>query len=221
MMCIPSRMSGDNLRSCFYSDLSLTPNGKISQKGVRVSPTRKGPRVLASKRLTKNSLARRNGTLKKSPTAQSKTNARVSQFRCDLTITLLEISGIILHSLSLAGLSNGNLPLPESAEDSDESEVFLDEIAHSVRSESSDISVSSSSENQSIASVDSVPKTEVKRIIPAIRPSYFPFVPPYVNFCMHDEKTDELPEEIRKLLKWRLSPITPIVVKRTVSNSGT
>lgn len=127
---------------------------------------------------------------------------------------------IEFYFFTYLGLSNGtSIPSAES-EDSDESEVFLDDVVQSVKSESSTDSVSSSSEINSASSVDSVPKTEIKRIVPAIRPSYFPFVPPYMNFCMHDEKTDELPEEIRKLLKWRLSPITPIVVKRTVSNSG-
>lgn len=103
-------------------------------------------------------------------------------------------------------------------EDSDESEVFIDSD-QSRKICSSETSVSSSGVS-SCGSVDDVPKTEVKQIVPAIRPSYFPYVPPYINFCMHDEKTDQLPEEIRKLLKWRLSPITPVVVKRTVSNSG-
>lgn len=122
--------------------------------------------------------------------------------------------------ISSQGLSTAPVSTSTSESDSDESEVFLEDNAQSSeKSESSENSLASS-ETTYAASVDNVPKTEVKRVIPAIRPSYFPFVPPYVNFCMHDEKTDELPEEIRKLLKWRLSPITPIVVKRTVSNSG-
>jgi len=56
--------------------------------------------------------------------------------------------------------------------------------------------------------------------VPAIRPSYFPYVPPYMNFCLHDERVQTMPEAFRKHLKWRLSPITPIVVKKTVSNPG-
>lgn len=58
-----------------FSDLSVNPNGKVSQKGVRVSHPRKGPRVLASKKLSKNSvLNRKSSALKKSSTSQSKFN---------------------------------------------------------------------------------------------------------------------------------------------------
>ncbi|CAL8111533.1 unnamed protein product [Orchesella dallaii] len=165
------------------NDLSVDPNSGASAKGVRISQSRKGPRVLASKRLTKHGVNRKANAIKRSSTAQS-----------------------------LVGVTDSHT----DSEDSDESEVFLDDIQSS-RSESTESSVAS---GNSAVSVDNVPKTEIRRIVPAIRPSYFPFVPPYVNFCMHDEQTDELPEEIRKLLKWRLSPITPIVVKRTVANSG-
>lgn len=58
-------------------------------------------------------------------------------------------------------------------------------------------------------------------IVPAIRPSYFPHVPPYINFCLStNQRTEPLPREIQKHLKWRLSNITPVVVKKTLTNSG-
>ncbi|KAI9562890.1 hypothetical protein GHT06_010346 [Daphnia sinensis] len=55
---------------------------------------------------------------------------------------------------------------------------------------------------------------------PALRFSAFSGVPPYLNFCLHDEKVVELPWIIRRCLKWKLSTITPIVVRKTVVNSG-
>ncbi|EFX87889.1 hypothetical protein DAPPUDRAFT_311295 [Daphnia pulex] len=61
-------------------------------------------------------------------------------------------------------------------------------------------------------------KTEVFQ--PALRFSAFSGVPPYLNFCLHDEKVVELPWTIRRCLKWKLSTITPIVVRKTVVNSG-
>uniref|UniRef100_A0A146MB87 Tubulin polyglutamylase TTLL4 n=2 Tax=Lygus hesperus TaxID=30085 RepID=A0A146MB87_LYGHE len=53
------------------------------------------------------------------------------------------------------------------------------------------------------------------------RLSLFSNIPPYVKFTAHNEKADhELPKAIQKALKWKLSTITPLVVKHTVTNSG-
>jgi tubulin polyglutamylase TTLL4 len=64
------------------------------------------------------------------------------------------------------------------------------------------------------------PAAAPKRKIPVIRPSYFPYVPPYLNFCNHDEEGEQLPTDIKKFMKWRLSPITPVVIRKTVSSTG-
>jgi len=56
---------------------------------------------------------------------------------------------------------------------------------------------------------------------PALRRSLFSHVPPTINFMLHNETSAlQLPDEIRKLLKWRLSTITPAIVKRCAANSG-
>lgn len=56
---------------------------------------------------------------------------------------------------------------------------------------------------------------------PALRRSLFSHVPPTINFMLHNEtSSSQLPDEIRKLLKWRLSTVTPAIVKRCASNSG-
>ncbi|KAL8567949.1 hypothetical protein ACOMHN_029124 [Nucella lapillus] len=48
---------------------------------------------------------------------------------------------------------------------------------------------------------------------PALRQSLFPAIPPTINFVPEGEKVEQLPWEIRKFLKWRMSPITPNIVK--------
>ncbi|XP_054266333.1 tubulin monoglutamylase TTLL4-like isoform X2 [Macrosteles quadrilineatus] len=58
------------------------------------------------------------------------------------------------------------------------------------------------------------------KIHSALRPSLFSHVPPYIRFSTHDVKGAALPPSIQKLLKWKLSTITPVVVRRTVLNSN-
>ncbi|XP_060080491.1 tubulin monoglutamylase TTLL4-like [Ylistrum balloti] len=53
-----------------------------------------------------------------------------------------------------------------------------------------------------------------------LRPSLFPNIPPTVNFVVEGEKVEQLPWEYRKLLKWRMSPITPNIVKHTLARVG-
>nr|CAD7397733.1 unnamed protein product [Timema poppensis] len=53
-----------------------------------------------------------------------------------------------------------------------------------------------------------------------LRGSLFSYVPPYINFSLHDVKGESLPTEIQRLLKWKLSTITPLVVRRTLLNTG-
>ncbi|XP_035743508.1 uncharacterized protein LOC118451242 [Vespa mandarinia] len=52
------------------------------------------------------------------------------------------------------------------------------------------------------------------------RRSLFDNVPPYITFQSFDSKGLPLPYEMSKHLKWRLSTITPIIVRRTLVNSG-
>ncbi|XP_060848643.1 tubulin monoglutamylase TTLL4-like isoform X1 [Rhopalosiphum padi] len=54
----------------------------------------------------------------------------------------------------------------------------------------------------------------------ALRPSLFSNMPPYIRFSSHDMKGESFPLSLQKLLKWKLSSITPIVVRRTIQNSG-
>ena len=88
-----------------------------------------------------------------------------------------------------------------------------------------------------------VPSATDAVIQPALRFSALNLYPPFLNFCLHNEKgktflfffivfyiikaylfcpilVTELPWPVRRHLKWKLSSITPIVVRKTVANSG-
>ncbi|XP_018585215.2 tubulin monoglutamylase TTLL4 isoform X1 [Scleropages formosus] len=54
---------------------------------------------------------------------------------------------------------------------------------------------------------------------PALVPSLFPFIPPTLYFGTVNEKVAMLPPDQRKLLKWKMSSVTPNVVKHTISRS--
>ncbi|CAH0389621.1 unnamed protein product [Bemisia tabaci] len=55
---------------------------------------------------------------------------------------------------------------------------------------------------------------------PALRGSLFTHVPPYIKFSSHNVKGPDLPPNVQKLLKWKLSTITPVIVRYTILNSG-
>ncbi|XP_061089419.1 tubulin polyglutamylase TTLL4 [Conger conger] len=54
---------------------------------------------------------------------------------------------------------------------------------------------------------------------PALVPSLFPHTPPTLYFGTAKERVEMLPDEQRKLLKWKMSSVTPNVVKHTVARS--
>nr|XP_039267179.1 tubulin polyglutamylase TTLL4-like [Styela clava] len=57
-------------------------------------------------------------------------------------------------------------------------------------------------------------------IKPAMIDSLFSNCSSVINFGTKHEKVEQLPAHFRKLLRWKMSPITPIVVKHTVARSG-
>ncbi|XP_072021319.1 tubulin monoglutamylase TTLL4-like [Amphiura filiformis] len=56
--------------------------------------------------------------------------------------------------------------------------------------------------------------------LPALTPSLFSRVPPTVNFVSENQKVMQLPWDLRKMLKWRMSNITPQVIKHCIARSG-
>jgi len=163
----------------------------LASKSNRISNFRKGPRIVASCK-SRSVYARRTVAKSSAKTVNSSSTS-------DTTSESVSESGTTLED--------------EDAEE--DNEYQQNDGEEKIPEESIDDSVSVTT------SVDIIPSSDVvRRIVPPIRPSYFPNVPPYVNFCLHDERTETLPKEIQKHLKWRLSPITPLVVKNTLSNSG-
>ncbi|CRK94365.1 CLUMA_CG007878, isoform A [Clunio marinus] len=51
-------------------------------------------------------------------------------------------------------------------------------------------------------------------------PSLFPFVPPYISFATFEQKGPEVPAIIHKQLKWKLTTITPLLVRKVLLNTG-
>nr|CAH7757616.1 unnamed protein product [Callosobruchus chinensis] len=52
-----------------------------------------------------------------------------------------------------------------------------------------------------------------------IRPSLFPNIPPYIRFNTHDAEVEyKVPG--KRHFKWKLSTITPVIVRKTLTNSG-
>ncbi|XP_055733936.1 tubulin monoglutamylase TTLL4-like isoform X2 [Salvelinus fontinalis] len=60
------------------------------------------------------------------------------------------------------------------------------------------------------------PELEVK---PALIPSMFPLIPPTLYFSTANQRVESLPPEQRKLLKWKMSTVTPNIVKHTIARS--
>ncbi|XP_026128016.1 tubulin polyglutamylase TTLL4-like [Carassius auratus] len=54
---------------------------------------------------------------------------------------------------------------------------------------------------------------------PALVPSLFPHMPSTLYFSTANERVELLPAEQRKLLKWKITTVTPNVVKNTISRS--
>nr|XP_014030156.1 unnamed protein product [Salmo salar] len=54
---------------------------------------------------------------------------------------------------------------------------------------------------------------------PALVPSLFPLTPPTLYFSTADQRVELLPPDQRKLLKWKMSTVTPNIVKHTIARS--
>jgi len=165
-----------------------------SRPTARISiSTRKGPRLLSNRNRTATACS-----------FTRKTSNRKKKLASSKHPELLEIPSDVYSTIA-----NASDCSEASSEDEETS------IATESSKETEDESTSATS-----SSAEILPATVARRVVPSLRPSYFPNVPPYMNFCLHDEKTEPLPTEIQKHLKWRLSPITPVVVKKTLANSG-
>lgn len=69
---------------------------------------------------------------------------------------------------------------------------------------------------------ESVVKKCDKSIVvqPPLSVSLFANVPPTIKFVTQEEKIGELPENLKKLCKWKMCSITPNIVKATIARSN-
>lgn len=89
-------------------------------------------------------------------------------------------------------------------------------------------SLSISSSNGSLAQLNNKNPTAINtdcvhggRVLQGpLAPSLFPFVPPFITFASFEEKGPELPPAIHKILKWKLTTITPLLVRKVLLNTG-
>ncbi|XP_021558567.1 LOW QUALITY PROTEIN: tubulin polyglutamylase TTLL4 [Neomonachus schauinslandi] len=91
-------------------------------------------------------------------------------------------------------------------------------------SECSSFSAVSTSESvavisRSCAEILTKPLSTEKIVRPALIYSLFPNVPPTIYFGTRDERVEKLPWEQRKLLRWKMSTVTPNIVKQTIGRS--
>ncbi|XP_067155287.1 tubulin monoglutamylase TTLL4 isoform X1 [Apteryx mantelli] len=128
----------------------------------------------------------------------------------------------------------GQLPLKLSHPEEDTEEELPDGLDESCSqeeeeedSESDTSSVAGLSPNGSVALISRncikclTPPAEAQEQVPkpALVCSLFPNVPPTIYFSTRDERVEKLPWEQRKLLRWKMSTITPNIVKQTISRS--
>uniref|UniRef100_A0A452S6L5 Tubulin tyrosine ligase like 4 n=1 Tax=Ursus americanus TaxID=9643 RepID=A0A452S6L5_URSAM len=72
---------------------------------------------------------------------------------------------------------------------------------------------------RSCAEILTKPLSSEKVVRPALIYSLFPNVPPTIYFGTRDERVEKLPWEQRKLLRWKMSTVTPNIVKQTIGRS--
>ncbi|KAM6178510.1 tubulin monoglutamylase TTLL4 [Rhynchocyon petersi] len=119
----------------------------------------------------------------------------------------------------------------EDAEDDDLLDGLEDSCSHDGNeeddrdSECSSVGAVSTSESVAVISRSCVeiltkPLSNHEKVVrPALTYSLFPTVPPTIYFGTRDERVEKLPWEQRKLLRWKMSTVTPNIVKQTIGRS--
>uniref|UniRef100_A0A671KB08 Tubulin polyglutamylase TTLL4-like n=1 Tax=Sinocyclocheilus anshuiensis TaxID=1608454 RepID=A0A671KB08_9TELE len=107
--------------------------------------------------------------------------------------------------------------------DGDEEELpdkLENDFSDDVDSDDCDVSSTTSMAGSSNVEEPISPDVEVDLVEkPALVPSLFPHMPSTLYFSTADERVELLPAEQRKLLKWKITTVTPNVVKNTISRS--
>uniref|UniRef100_W5LBV0 Tubulin tyrosine ligase-like family, member 4 n=1 Tax=Astyanax mexicanus TaxID=7994 RepID=W5LBV0_ASTMX len=161
-----------------------------------------------------------------SPTVYSVTDqiSAIHLTKKDSEHTSEEDSGLCHMTLDEEGepVINGhkNVVMPEDGE-----EELPDELENNCSGnddEGSDCDASSATSVTTSSNVEEPvsPELEDDRVVkPALVSSLFPFMSPTLYFSTANEKVELLPFEQRKLLKWKMSSVTPNIVKHTITRS--
>jgi hypothetical protein len=107
-------------------------------------------------------------------------------------------------------------PGPEDCGDIEENELTDPEDNY-------ELSLSLSYSERSLSSLSTINSSCVQggKVLSApFAQSLFPFVPPYITFATFEEKGPEMPAVIHKQLKWKLTTITPLLVRKILINTG-
>nr|KAF6268255.1 tubulin tyrosine ligase like 4 [Pipistrellus kuhlii] len=181
------------------------------------------------------------------PPGEDKTSVLPSPAqRCDLAAVAYHLSSVHLDQHekeepiearkldSLAEDTGSAADLqPDQVEAEDLEEELVDGLedccsndGNEVEEESECSSFSAVSSNESIAVISrgciealTTPLSNEKVVRPALTYSLFPNVPPTIYFGTRNEKVEKLPWEQRKLLRWKISSVTPNIVKQTIGRS--
>ncbi|XP_062435066.1 tubulin monoglutamylase TTLL4 isoform X3 [Rhea pennata] len=168
--------------------------------------------------------------------AESPHLAAVSEVATQISTIQLEKEGKCSEAVlpEKLDVTVGQLPLELSRPEEDAEEELPDGLDESCSqeeeeedSESDASSVAGLSPNGSVALISRncikclTPPAEAQEQVlkPALVCSLFPNVPPTIYFSTRDERVEKLPWEQRKLLRWKMSTVTPNIVKQTISRS--
>lgn len=148
--------------------------------------------------------------------------------RGNITVMASQISTIRLNKSCDAVANNLDITVPNCELDGAEEELpeGLDDSQEEEEDEEDPASAPASS-TTSLAEIsrqcapDMCPApSEVDLIVrPALTPSLFPNTPPTLYFATQDEKVELLPWAQRKPMKWKMSTVTPNIVKQTIARS--
>ncbi|KAM4024826.1 tubulin monoglutamylase TTLL4 isoform 2-T2 [Anomaloglossus baeobatrachus] len=142
--------------------------------------------------------------------------------RGNITVMASQISTMHLNRPCEALGSNKDITVPNTDIDDDDAEEELPEGLDDSEEDEEDPSIveaPSTSCAEDSRHCNSIVEPGTSNVQPALTPSLFPNTPPTIYFATQDEKVELLPWAQRKLMKWKMSTVTPNVVKQTVARS--
>ncbi|XP_075685239.1 tubulin monoglutamylase TTLL4 [Rhinoderma darwinii] len=148
--------------------------------------------------------------------------------RGNITVMASQISTIHLNKTCEAAANNLDITVPNCEVDCAEEELpeGLDDSEEEEEEEEDPAIVQASSTTsfteiswQCAPNMDPVPSDVDLIVKPAFTQSLFPNTPATIYFATQNEKVELLPWAQRKLMKWKMSTVTPNIVKQTIARS--